>query len=121
MSDTSRLKVLFVCAMNKQRSVTAERLYRNDARLEVRSAGVRSDALRRVSEKDLHWADIVFVMERDQKHWIQERFEGLELPPIDVLDIPDDFEVMDPALQELLRATLDPELDQLTGRRGMGE
>jgi protein-tyrosine-phosphatase len=31
---SARLKVLFVCAMNKQRSVTAERLYRNDARLD---------------------------------------------------------------------------------------
>ena len=38
----NRLKVLFVCAMNKQRSVTAERIYRNDARVEVRSAGVRA-------------------------------------------------------------------------------
>ncbi len=121
MSDSPRLKVLFVCALNRQRSVTAERLYRNDARLEVRSAGVRSDAPRRVSEKDLHWADIVFVMERDQKQWIQERFEGLELPPIDVLDIPDEFEVMDPVLQELLRATLDPELDHLVGGSGAGE
>lgn len=40
-----RLRVLFVCAMNKQRSLTAEQLYRNDTRLEVRSAGVRSEAL----------------------------------------------------------------------------
>ena len=47
----SRLKILFVCAMNKQRSVTAERLYRNDARLDVRSAGVRTGANRRVSER----------------------------------------------------------------------
>jgi predicted protein tyrosine phosphatase len=62
-----RLRILFVCAMNKQRSVTAEQLYRNDARLEVRSAGVRSDANRRVSEDDLRWADIVFAMEREHK------------------------------------------------------
>ena len=64
-----RLKVLFVCAMNRQRSVTAERIYRNDARLDVRSAGVRSEARRRVSEKDLLWADVVFVMEREHKLW----------------------------------------------------
>ncbi len=104
-----RLRVLFVCAMNKQRSATAERLFRDDPRLEVRSAGVRSEALRRVGEKDLRWADVVFAMEREHKQWIAERFAGLELPPIDVLDIPDDYEFMDPELQRLLRAMLEPE------------
>ncbi|MFT3869122.1 MAG: protein tyrosine phosphatase [Nibricoccus sp.] len=109
----TRLKVLFVCAMNKQRSVTAECLYRNDPRLEVRSAGVREGAARRVSEADLKWADVVFVMERDQKQWIAERFRETDLPPIDVLDIPDDFDVMEPQLQEIMRSLLDPELDHL--------
>jgi predicted protein tyrosine phosphatase len=99
--------------MNKQRSVTAERLYRNDARLEVRSAGVRANANRRIREADLMWADVVFVMEREHKQWIAKNFEGLELPPIDVLDVPDDFEVMDPQLQEMLKLMLDPEIDRL--------
>jgi predicted protein tyrosine phosphatase len=108
-----RLKVLFVCAMNKQRSATAEQLYRNDPRLEVRSAGVRSGANRRVSERDLRWADVVFAMERPHKVWITSRFAGLDLPRIDVLEIPDDFEFMDPALQEMLRLMLDPELEYL--------
>jgi predicted protein tyrosine phosphatase len=105
-----RLKVLFVCAMNKQRSATAEQIYRNDARLEVRSAGVRSEAKRRVSENDLRWADIVYVMEREHKLWITTRFEEVPLPTIDVLDIPDDFEYMDPELQEMLKLMLDPDL-----------
>src|SRR5262245_39928133 len=108
-----RLRILFVCAMNKQRSVTAEQLYRNDARLEVRSAGVRSDASRRVSEGDLQWADIVFCMEREHKAWIATQFEGVDLPPIEVLDILDEYELMDPQLQEILRLTLDPEFDAL--------
>jgi predicted protein tyrosine phosphatase len=113
-----RLKILFVCAMNKQRSVTAERLYRNDARLEVRSADVRSEASRRVSETDLLWADLVFVMEREHKQWIDHRFEEIDLPRIDVLDVPDDFEVMDPALQEMLRMMLDPEIEHILALRG---
>jgi protein-tyrosine phosphatase len=108
-----RLRVLFVCAMNKQRSVTAERIYQKDARVEVRSAGVRADANRRVSEADLHWADIVFAMEREHKAWLSTRFEHLDLPPIEVLDIPDDYECMDPQLQEILRLMLDPEIDAL--------
>ena len=100
--------------MNKQRSVTAERLYRNDARLEVRSGGVRSDSLRRVNEADLKWADVVFAMEPEHKLWLTTRFEHLDLPRIDVLDIPDDFEVMDPELQEILKSLLDPEFAHLT-------
>ena len=102
--------------MNRQRSVTAERMYRNDPRLEVRSAGVRSEAERRVTEADLAWADVVFVMEREHKQWITTRFEGMALPQIDVLDIPDEFEVLDPQLQEMLKATLDPEINHLVGR-----
>ena len=112
-----RLRVLFVCAMNKQRSVTAERVYRNDARLEVRSAGVRSEAKRRVSEDDLKWADVVFAMESEHKLWLSMRFEDLELPKIEVLDIPDEYECMDPELQEILRLTLDPEIDALLASR----
>jgi predicted protein tyrosine phosphatase len=109
-----RLKVLFVCAMNKQRSVTAERLYRNDARLEVRSAGVRSEANRRISEADLKWADVVFVMEREHKLWITTRFQEMNLPRIDVLEIPDEYDLMDPHLQVILKTMLDPEFDHLT-------
>lgn len=99
--------------MNKQRSATAERLYRNDARLEVRSAGVRADANRRVTAGDLAWADVVFVMEREHKLWLATRFEGMPLPRIDVLEIPDDYAFMDPHLQEMLRALIDPEIAAL--------
>jgi predicted protein tyrosine phosphatase len=108
-----RLKILFVCAMNKKRSATAEHLYRNDARLEVRSAGVRPEAKRRVSEEDLRWADIVFAMERDHKKRLLQQFQGGDLPRIEVLDIPDDYGYMDLELQEILRLTLDPEINSI--------
>src|SRR5688572_30387521 len=112
------LRILFVCAMNKQRSVTAEHLYRNDARLEVRSAGVRSEANRRISEDDLRWADVVFAMEREHKVWLLTRFEGLQLPPVEVLDIPDEYEYMEPQLQEILLLTLGPEIEALIAANG---
>jgi protein-tyrosine phosphatase len=103
--------------MNKQRSLTAEHLYRNDARIEVRSAGVRAEAKCRISAANLRWADIVFAMEQDHKRWITMRFEELDLPPIEVLDIPDDYEYMAADLQEMLRLTLDPEIDSLVSAR----
>lgn len=116
--EMRRLRVLFVCAMNQWRSPTAERLYCTDARLEVRSAGTRAGARRRVSEGDLRWADVVFVMEREQGKWIIEFFSDLELPPIRVLDVPDEYSFMDDRLQEELRRAIDPELVELCGSGG---
>lgn len=109
----TRLRILFVCALNKWRSPTAEALYRSDPRLEVRSAGVRSNAKRRISVADVEWADAIFVMDREQKTWIQERFRDVQLPGIQVLDIPGSLEYMDPELQHLLRLALDPEIEAL--------
>src|SRR5437762_955595 len=109
----TRLRVLFVCALNKWRSPTAEAIYRNDPRLEVRSAGVRSDAKRRISASDIEWAEVIFVMDQDQKAWIREQFRDLQLPKIEVLDVPDSLVYMDPELQRLLRLSIDPEIAAL--------
>jgi predicted protein tyrosine phosphatase len=108
-----RVRILFVCAMNKERSPTAEWLYRNDARLEVRSGGVRLEAKRRVTENDLRWADVVYVMEREHKATLRSRFGAVALPRIEVLDIPDEYGFMDERLQEILRLTMDPEIEAL--------
>jgi predicted protein tyrosine phosphatase len=107
------LRILFVCAMNRWRSPTAEAMYRHDDRLEVRSAGVRSEARRRLSGADMAWADVIFVMEHKQKSWIQERFRGEFLSPVIVLDIPDDYAYLDPELQRLLQAAIEPEIEML--------
>ena len=106
----SSLSVLFVCVLNQWRSPTAEAWYRNHPQLEVRSAGIREGAKRRLSVGDLRWADVVFVMDREQKSRIREDFSEIELPQIQVLDIPGDLKYMDPDLQQLLRAAIDPEI-----------
>jgi predicted protein tyrosine phosphatase len=41
----------------------------------------------------------------------------MDLRIIDVLDIPDEFEVMDPELQTILRSLLDPEFAHLLQHR----
>lgn len=104
--------------MNRWRSPTAERLFRNDPRLDVRSAGVSAGATRRLGAGDLRWADVLMVMERDHRRSIRERFPDLELPPIVVLDVPDDYQFMDPELQELLRRQIGPELELRLGNDG---
>lgn len=72
MSD--RLRVLFVCSRNAWRSPTAERVWRDDSRLAVRSAGTSPRARRTVSARDLDWADVVLVMEPRHRDRLRERF-----------------------------------------------
>jgi predicted protein tyrosine phosphatase len=88
-------------------------LYRSDSRLSVRSAGVNSSAKHVISESDVNWADVIFAMGRGHKARIMERFRGSELPPIEVLDIPENLSYMDPELQRLLRQAIDPEINAL--------
>jgi predicted protein tyrosine phosphatase len=94
-------RLLFVCGKNLRRSPTAARIYRDDPRVDVRSAGVSDKSQRRIQSADLEWADLVLVMERKHKARILAVF-GPPFPPIECLDIPDDFEWMDEELVDLI-------------------
>ena len=98
------MRLLFLCSRNHWRSPTAEALYRDDPRVDVASAGVSSAARRKVTEKMLLKADLIFVMEHWQKKRLREDFPDIfpELN-VEVLDIPDEYEFMDPALMELIK------------------
>jgi predicted protein tyrosine phosphatase len=109
--DTPR-RVLFVCRQNRMRSATAERVFRKRADLEVRSAGTAADALVRVNANMLAWADVIFVMDEDQRLWLEETFgEHPALARVVCLDIPDDFTFLQPELVELLETRVAPHLD----------
>mgnify|MGYP006306562241 FL=1 len=109
MSEKKRRNVLFVCTANQQRSPTAEQMYRDDPRFEVRSAG--TDALfgREVTSGDLQWADLVVVMESRHEHKIRRYFpeesSGVKLV---VLDIPDIYQYMEITLQREIRSRFEP-------------
>ena len=106
-----KLRVLFLCNQNRLRSPTAEAVFRDDPRLEVRSAGVNSEATVRVTRALLEWADVIFVMEKRQRNLVHKRFPDIyRTRPIICLYIPDQFEFMDPALVRELRATVEPHL-----------
>lgn len=102
-------KILFICARNQWRSPTAEAVYRDDPRVQVSSAGLSASARRRVTEKQLRWADLVLVMEHAHRQRLRETFPDLmgEVR-LEVLDIPDDFLFMDPVLVELIRERVEP-------------
>lgn len=103
------MKLLFLCSRNHWRSPTAEAIYQNDPRVQVRSAGTSSSARIRVSEKLLQWADLICVMEHTHKRRLREQFADLYTDlDIEVLDISDDYEFMDPTLMELIRERVEP-------------
>jgi len=109
------MRLLFLCSRNLWRSPTAEKVYQSDPRVEVRSAGVSASARCRVSEKLLRWADLVIVMEHEHKQRLREMFAELARDlRIEVLDIPDDFEFMNPELVALIRERVEPLLEEST-------
>lgn len=99
---TERPNVLVICGKNKRRSRTAEHIFKNDDRFNIRSAGLSLKSNRKLSEKDLNWAGLVLVMETDHRSKIKELYRQLQLPNIIVLDIPDEYEYMDEGLIGIL-------------------
>ncbi len=118
MSEARPVKVLFLCSRNEWRSPTAERLWGASPGLSVRSAGLSKSAKRRVSAVDVGWADVIFVMEDQQKSRLTRAFRhDLGHTPVHVLDIPDDYGFMDPELVTLLTDGTQPILSHLTKAR----
>ena len=113
-------KILFVCTANLDRSPTAEALYQDDPRYEVRSAGTAAFATTPLTRDLLLWADRVFVMcEREDKHHtsIKHRFPKLDRTIID-LDVEDRWPRHHPDLVKRLLKKLTPYLGE--PRRGKG-
>ena len=100
----SPTRVLFLCRHNRMRSPTAERVFGKRADLDVRSAGTAPDALARVNARMLEWADLIFIMDDQQRRSLKRRFGSHPaLEHLICLDIPDDFAFMQPELVELLQ------------------
>lgn len=98
----NRPNILVVCGRNKRRSRTAEHLFKNDARFAIRSARLSPKSDRKISEADLNWANLVLVMETKQKRKLKEMYPHQDMPTIEVLNIPDNYEFMDKELVEIV-------------------
>jgi predicted protein tyrosine phosphatase len=98
-------RVLFVCSQNRLRSPTAARIFADHEGLEVASAGVSPDADNPLTSEIVEWADIIFVMEKAHRNRLRKRFKAsLRNVRIVCLNIPDEYEFMDPVLVRLLSA-----------------
>jgi predicted protein tyrosine phosphatase len=106
-ADETRLNVLFICSRNQWRSPTAEKVWRSNPNLSVRSAGTSPNARRHVSPEDIAWSEVIFVMEEKHKsRLVAEYGRLLEYKPMHVLDIPDQYKYMDPELVEELERSV---------------
>ncbi len=111
-----RVRTLFICYYNRKRSATAERVFGKDPSLDVRSAGTSDEAMVRVNARMLEWADIVFVMEDDQRRELARLFPNHPaLQRLVCLEILDKYEFLDPELVALLEERTRPHFERLQG------
>ncbi len=103
------INVLFVCSRNRWRSPTAETLFRSYPGIRARSCGTSKAARKQVQNADIDWADLVLVMEDEHSSRLKARFRQLlNSEVVYVLDIPDEFQFMDPDLVDILEQTVPP-------------
>ncbi|MEG4859259.1 methyltransferase domain-containing protein [Microcoleus sp. K1-B6] len=92
--------------------MTAEKIYQKVSGYSVRSAGTEKGARVRVTEGLLGWADWIFVMEKKHGDRLRSKFpQSLEGKKVICLQIPDNYQYMEPELVELLQAKLSPYMD----------
>ena len=91
-------------------------MFSKRADLEVRSAGTASDALARVNAQMLDWADLIFIMDEQQRASLRRLFpEHPSLERLICLDIPDEFVFLQPELMTLLESRTTPHLPPAPG------
>lgn len=99
------IRILFICSQNRLRSPTAEQVFSSHIGIECESAGLNNDAENPVTPELLEWAEIIFVMEKAHRKKLSSKFKPhLGNTRVICLDIPDEFEYMDPALIEILKS-----------------
>lgn len=102
-------KLIFICSQNRLRSPTAEVVFSEYQGLETDSAGLDRQAEIPLSSEAIEWADIIFVMEKSHRNKLSRKFQPwLKNKRVICLDIPDEYEYMEPALVELLKKKVLP-------------
>jgi predicted protein tyrosine phosphatase len=99
------IRALFICTQNRLRSPTAEQVFSQWDGVEADSAGLGNDADVPLSVEQVEWANIIFVMEKAHRNKLQKNFKRhLAHARVICLDIPDDYEYMQPELIRLLES-----------------
>lgn len=106
--------VLFLCSQNRLRSPTAEQVFANWPGIETASAGLNNDAEQPLTTELLAWSDLIVCMEKSHRNRLSAKFKAhLNHQRIVVLNIPDEYDYMDPELVQLLKARVPRHLPTL--------
>lgn len=97
-------KIMFLCAHNQSRSVTAEGLLTGEKGYEVKSRALWKGALRKITKHEGQWADEVYVMMPGMIPVAVEA--GVNRQKIKSLWIPDNYVACQEALLRELKAQL---------------
>jgi predicted protein tyrosine phosphatase len=106
-------KDLFSAEFNKRFRTTSLSISpAQNGQYEARSAGVTKGAEVKVTSELLHWADLIFVMEEEQRKFLLKKFStDIGFREIIILDIPDTYYIMEPELVDLIIEAVSPYLD----------
>ena len=97
--------VLFICSQNRLRSPTAESVFAAWPGIETASAGLNNEAENPVTPELIAWSDLIFVMEKAHRSKLSQKFKAcLKDKRVVCLDIPDEYDYMDPVLVQLLQS-----------------
>lgn len=106
--NNERLKILFVCTVNRMRSATAHKIFESDQRFWVDSAGIDNSAATVLEAEHLEWADAIIVMEKHHSNFIRNKYpEYYKKKKIVCLHVPDNFNFMQPELISILKKKVD--------------
>ena len=95
--------VLFICGKARKRSPTAAEVGAGLLDAQTDFAGLSHDADERLSAEHIAWADSIAVMEKEQLSRLKRQFGAmLRGKHVVCLDIPDDYEFMQPELVAVL-------------------
>lgn len=97
-------KIMFLCAHNQSRSVTAEGLLTGEKGYEVKSRALWKGTSRRITKHEGQWADEVYVMMPGMVPVAEEA--GVNPKKIKSLWIPDNYAACEDALLRELKAQL---------------
>lgn len=106
------MNLLFVCSENRLRSPTGEAVFSEYDGIQAIGAGTNSDADTPVSGDLIEWADIIFVMEKSHRNKVSKKYrELLKDKRLICLNIPDNYNKMDPELVRILKTKVSRNVD----------
>ena len=96
-------RLLFVCSENRLRSPTGEEVFSAYDNVEAIGCGTNKDAETPLSGDLVEWADVILVMEKTHKNKVAKKYKDLlKGKRLVCLDIPDNYERMQPELVHIL-------------------